>query len=183
MISARSTTAAAALATLAVVQFSLLANRLGTVSAEHVAIGDDLSGVRVGDDGGGGSLLGEFQLVLVFDPACAHSRQVAAKWGRFLQNPDKPAGILAIAAESPEAAARHAEVWGWQIPVATVGRVRPRTREHALVSRTPWVFALQDGRVVAQGHGDELADVVAALSPVADTLPAARPQLATANLP
>lgn len=183
MISARSTNAAAALATLAAVQFSLLANRLETGSTGHLAVGDDLSGVRVGGEDGRGSLLGEFQLVLVFDPECAHSRQAAPMWEALLQDPDRPGGIVAVAPGSLEAAVRHAEVHGWQVTVATVDRFRPGSREHALVSRTPWVFALQDGRVVAQGHGDELAEVVAALSPARGTPRAVRPQLATVHLP
>ena len=129
------------------------------------------------------SLLSEFQLVLVFDPECAHSRQAAAQWGALLQDPDRPGGIVAVAPGSFEAAARHAAAQGWQVTVATVDRFRPGSREHALISRTPWVFALQDGRVVAQGHGDELAEVVAALSPATGTPGAARPQLATVYLP
>lgn len=183
MISARSTRAAAALATLAAVQFSLLANRLENAGAGHVAVGDDLAGVRVGGDDGRDSLLGKFQLVLVFDPECAHSREVAPQWGELLRDPDRPGGIVAVAPGSLAAAARHAEAHGWQVTVATVDRYRPGSREHALVSRTPWVFALLDGRVVAQGHGDELAEVVAALSPATDTPRATRPQLATVHLP
>lgn len=183
MISARSTTTAAALAALAAIQFSLLADRLGTASAGHVAIGDDLSGVRVADDGGASRPLGEFQLVLVFDPGCAHSRQVAPQWGRFLRNPDRPAEVLAVAHGPLDTAARHAEAHGWRVPVATTGRFGPGSRERALVSRTPWVLALRDGRVVAQGHGDELAEVVAALSPAPAAPPGARPRFATAYQP
>lgn len=183
MISDRSTTIAAALATLAAVQFSLLADGLGTGSARHVTIGDDLSGVRVADEGGEGSLLSEFQLVLVFDPACAHSRQVAARWRAFLQDPDRPPGILALAPGSPEAAARHAEAHHWRVPVGTMGRFRLGSREHVLLSRTPWVIALRDGRVIAQGHGDELPEVVAALSSATGAPRDVRPRLATANLP
>lgn len=171
------------LATLAAVQFSLLVKGLETGSAGHVAVGDDLADVRLGNDDGRGSLLGEFQLVLVFDPECAHSREVAPKWRGLLQDPDRPGGIVAVAPGSLEAAARHAEAHGWQVTVATVDRFRPGSREHALVSRTPWVFALRNGRVVAQGHGDELAEVVAALSPARGTPRAARPQLATVHLP
>lgn len=183
MISSRSTTAGAALAILAGVQFSLLADRLGPGSAGHVAIGDDLSGIRVGADGGGSSPLGKFQLVLVFDPECAHSRQVAPQWGRFLRDPDRPTGVLAVAPGPLEAAARHAEAHGWQVPVATMGRFGLGSREHKLVSRTPWVFALRDGRVVAQGHGYELAEVVAALPPANDTPRGAKPRLASAYHP
>lgn len=183
MIAARSTRTAAALAALAAVQFSLLADRLETGSAGHVAVGDDLAGVRVGGGDGRDRLLGEFQLVLVFDPECAHSRQVAPEWGKLLQDPARPGGIVAVAPGSHEAAALHAEAHGWQVTVATVDRYRPGSREHALLSRTPWVFALQDGRVVAQGHGDELAEVVTALSPARGTPRAVRPQLATVHLP
>lgn len=183
MISSRSTRTAAALTALAAVQFSLLADRLETGSAGHVAVGDDLSSVRVAGDHGPGSLLGEFQLVLVFDPECAHSRQAAPKWRALLQDPDRPGGIVAVTPGPFEAAARHAAAHGWQVTVATVDGYRPGSREHALVSRTPWVFALQDGRVVAQGHADELAEFVAALSPATGTPGAARPQLAMAPLP
>jgi len=186
LISAKRNTTAAALTTLAVIQFSLLANRLETGSAERIAIGDDLSDVRVGQDYGSGGLLNEYQLVLVFDPECVHSRGVAWQWERFLRepdNPDRPARILAVAPGSLEAAARHADANGWEVPVATIDRPRPGSRERALVSRTPWVLALRDGRVVAEGPGHELAEVVAALSPAIGAARGARPQLAAPYLP
>ncbi len=193
-------TITAALTALAALQFSLLAGRLGTGSAGHVAMGDDLSGVQVRDSGGRSHPLGKYQLVLAFDPECAHSRQVALQWGRFLRDPGRPAGVLAVAPGPLEAAAGHAEAHGWRVPVATMDRFGLGSREHALVSRTPWVFALRDGRVVALGHGDELADVVAALPPAAvppatdvllaadappaaDTPPAARPRVTTEDRP
>ncbi|MDE2806657.1 MAG: hypothetical protein OXN18_16060 [Gemmatimonadota bacterium] len=183
MTSAKGNTAATVLATLAVVQLSLLADGPETGKAGFVAIGDDLSGVRVGDGGEASSPLIDFQLVLVFDPECAHSRRVAPKWAGFLKDADRPGSVVAVAPGSLAAAARHAEAYGWQVPVATPDRFRPGSRDHALVSRTPWVFALQDGRVVAQGHGDELTEVVAALSSSTGASRAARPRLATANLP
>ena len=174
-----SATVLAALMILAVVQSLALADRLTIDRAGYISTGDDLSTLRVGDDAARRLPLDGPLLLLVFDPACAHSRPLASGWIRLLHEAAMPAQILAVAPGSFEAAARFVRTHGWQVPLATVERPRPGSREHALVSRTPWVFAVHDGRVVAHGHGDDLAEVAAALPPRPVTSSGARARFAT----
>lgn len=163
--------ALAALAILAAVQFLILADRLTPDDTGHISIGDDLSALQVGDAAGRRLPLDGPLLLLVFDPECAHSRALASTWARLLHDAAMPAHILAVAPGSFDTAARYLKTHGWRVPLATLDRARPGSREHALISRTPWVFALRDGRVVAHGHGDDLAEVAAALPDVATALP------------
>lgn len=156
-------TALAALTVLAAIQCLALAGRLAVDDAGYIATGDDLGALQIGDDAAGHPPLDGSLLLLVFDPACAHSQALASRWTRLLRESAMPARILAVAPGSFEAAARHVRTHGWRVPLVTMERPRPGSREHALVSRTPWVFALRDGRVVAHGHGDDLAEVAAAL--------------------
>ena len=176
-------TALAALLILAAAQSLALAGRLAIGDGGYISTGDDLAALQVRDDAEGNPPLDGSLLLLVFDPACAHSRAIASRWTRLLQSAAVPARILAVAPGPFEAAARHVRTHGWQVPLATMERPRPGSREHALVSRTPWVFALRDGRVVAQGHGDDLAGVAAALPPRPTTLSGARARLATVPEP
>ena len=173
-----SATGLAALMILAAVQSLALADRLAIDHAGYISTGDDLSTLQVGDDAAGRLRLDGTLLLLVFDPACAHSRALASRWTRLLHETAMPAHILAVAPGSFEAAARYVRTHGWRVPLATMERPRPGSREHALVSRTPWVFALHDGRVVAHGHGDDLAQVAAALPPRPATSSGARARLA-----
>lgn len=171
--------ALAALMTLTAIQSLALADRLAIDDAGYISTGDDLSALLVGDNAGSLLPLDGSLLLLVFDPACAHSRAIASRWARLLREAATPARTLAVAAGPFEAAARYAMTHGWEIPVATLDQPRPGSREHALISRTPWVFALRDGRVVAHGHGDDLAEVAAALPPLPAASGGARPRLAT----
>lgn len=173
-----SATALTALTILAAVQSLMLAERLATDDVGYVSTGDDLSVLRVGDDAGRRLPLDGSLLLLVFDPECAHSRAIASRWGRFLHEAAMPARILAVAPGPFEAAARYVKVHGWRVPLATLDRSRPGSREHALTSRTPWVFALRDGRVVAHGHGDDLARVAAAFAAPGTTSSGAPARLA-----
>lgn len=172
-------TALAALTILAAVQSLALAGRLAIDDAGYISTGDDLSTLQIGDDAARRPPLDGSVLLLVFDPACAHSRALAARWTRLLHEAVLPARILAVAPGSFEAAAQYAGKHGWQVSLATMERPRPGSREHALVSRTPWVFALRDGRVVAHGHGEDLAEVAATLRPRPATSSGARARLAT----
>ena len=178
-----SATALAALMILAAVQSLALADRLAIDHVGYISTGDDLSTLQVGDDAAGRLPLDGTLLLLVFDPACAHSRALASRWTRLLHETAMPAQILAVAPGSFEAAARYVRTHGWRVPLATMERPRPGSREHALVGRTPWVFALRDGRVVAHGHGDDLAEVAAALPLRPATSSGARARLATVQEP
>lgn len=186
MSSAKGRVSAAALTALiilAAVQTLALSGRLAIDDAGYISTGDDLSALQIDHDAVRRLPLDGSLLLLVFDPACAHSQALASRWTRLLHEAAMPARILAVAPGSFEAAARHVRTHGWRVPLATMEQPRPGSREHALVSRTPWVFALRDGHVVAHGHGDDLADVAAALGPHPATSSGTRALLATVPEP
>ena len=128
----------------------------------------DLSAVRVrGADGAEHALVavGEPVLVLLFDPDCTHSRRIAPEWRAWLDGAHWPARVVALSAAPASVAAAHAVSNGWSVPVVTVKADDPRSWEHALTSRTPWVFALDStGRILAQAHGSRLSEVAAVLA-------------------
>ncbi|MCY4399953.1 MAG: hypothetical protein OXE96_11520 [Gemmatimonadetes bacterium] len=158
---------AIALAALAVIQFAFLSRPPDSNRKGHVAVGDDLSGVLVrGADPIPRTLAGNGAvLVLVFDPECEHSRRVAAKWRAWLQSPGAPLNVVALAPGPFSRARDHAEDHGWTLPVLTVADGLPGSREHALISRTPWIFALDaSGRVTADGHGSDLSAIAATVT-------------------
>ncbi len=103
-------------------------------------------------------------LVLVFDPECEHSQRVAPEWRSWFQSAGEPSHVVALAAGSFPEANQHADAHGWTFPVVSVIGDFPGSREHALVSRTPWIFALDgSGQVTAQVHGSELSAIIATL--------------------
>ena len=157
---------AIALAALAVIQFAFLGRPPDTDREGYVAVGDDLSGVRVrGADGVPRPLAGQDPvLVLVFDPECEHSQRVAPEWRSWLQSATAPPHVVALAPGPFSRAREYAESSGWTLPVVTIAEGLPGSREHALISRTPWIFALDgSGRVTAQGHGSDVSAIAATL--------------------
>ena len=157
---------AIALAALAIIQFAFLSRPPGADREGYVVVGDDLSGVLVrGADGTPRPLAGQDPLlVLVFDPECEHSQRAAPEWRSWFQSAGEPSHVVALARGSFGEAKKHADANRWTFPVVTVIGDSPGTREHALVSRTPWIFALDGrGRVTAQEHGSELSGVTATL--------------------
>ena len=161
----KTTAPAIGLVILAIAQLAALGNRLAP--APVVAVGDDLSAIRVsGADGTELPLVtGEAVLVLVFDPECVHSQRIAPEWRALLGDAREPANALAVSPGTHSSAREHAEASEWTFPVVTIDAGTLGSRAHALVSRTPWVFALDgDGRVLAEGHGSELPEVAKALT-------------------
>ena len=157
---------AIALAALAIIQIAFLGRPPDADREGYVVVGDDLSSVRVrGADGTSRPLAGQGPvLVLVFDPECEHSQRVAPEWRSWFQSAGEPSHVVALAAGSFPEANQHADAHGWTFPVVSVIGDFPGSREHALVSRTPWIFALDgSGQVTAQVHGGELSAIIATL--------------------
>ena len=155
------------LVALATAQLAVLGYRAGASPATGIGVGEDLSGVRVGGaDGMERALVTEApMLLLVFDPECAHSRRISPEWRAWLLEAGGPANVLALSAGSVTDAATFAQANGWPVRVATINPGARGSREHALTSRTPWVFAVdRSGRVLAEGHGARLPEVAAALA-------------------
>jgi len=66
-----------------------------------------------------------------------------------------------MSASLPESAEAFARLHGWEAEVVMLppGNLVPQVR--ALTRRTPWVFVLDEGgRVVAEGHGARIAELV-----------------------
>ena len=118
--------------------------------------GHDLSDLSLRESHGALQELdaGQPTLLLVFDPDCVHSRDAAPLWSSWLEgNAHKGHRIIAIF-RSP-LAPDYVREREWPVPVTST-----ETVDHAITRRTPWVFAVNgQGRVVADGHGRNLAEV------------------------
>ena len=158
---------AIALAALAVIQFAFLGRPPDTDREGYVAVGDDLSGVRVrGADGFPRPLAAQDAvLVLVFDPECEHSQRVAPEWRSWLQSATAPPHVVALA---PGPSSRAREYAGEQRvdPAGRDDRRRPPRKPGTRADQPygPWIFALDgSGRVTAQGHGSDVSAIAATL--------------------
>lgn len=164
--------AVAALVGLAVVQVGILAFARGGAfaNAPQVESGFSFAGVETVDARGDAFPLVSDgpTLVLVFHSECAHCQAVADDWAVWLQEPRGSFDVVAVTRESAEVAEAYAETHGWTVE-AKSAVLRGGGTALSLTGRTPWVFGLNaSGRVVASGHGDQLASV-------ADLLEAASP--------
>ena len=161
----------AVLALLAATQAAVIGKRLLDDHGRHdeIEVGDDLSEVslRRAD----GSLVGlgggRTTLLLVYDPDCAHSDRVAARWREWLERGGYGAiQVFALHVGSRSLAEAYSVRQRWPIEVVSVGSGIDGSGARALTRRTPWVFAIdEDGLVVASGHGRKLTQVARALIP------------------
>ena len=155
----------ATLALLAVAQAAVLGNRVlgGGGPEDEITVGDDLSAVSLlrADGSPAGLADGRGTLLLVFDPDCPHSREVAAMWRDWLSVGDPGRGrVLALSPAAPASANGYAREQRWRVEVVSIAGATDGNGVHALTRRAPWVFALDgDGRVLASGHGRKLAEV------------------------
>lgn len=131
-----------------------------------VTAGQDLGSVVVRQTDGSPQELGMAgpALLLVFDPECAHSRQIAPLWSEWLKTTAIDHRVLAVARGTVSEAVAYARASGWPVQVVAVDLATGLEQSRALVSRTPWVFAIDDeGRVLDEGHGSRLEDVAEVL--------------------
>ena len=159
--------AIAGLAILAVLQalaFAYVEARTNGPSP-FVTRGHDLSGLSLRDSHGALQELGAGQpaLLLVFDPDCAHSRRVAPLWSEWLEGNVREGYRILTVSPSPSATDYFRER-RWPVIVTSTEPVG-----HAITKRTPWVFAVDgQGRVMADGHGQQLAEVAQKLRSAGD---------------
>ena len=164
----------ALLAVLAVGQVVTLERRTveRDMLAPRITVGHDVSDLVVTDsDGGTIELSGPYEtLLLVFDPQCPHSAQVADTWASWLLGQDSGRyRTYAVSSGPLPAAVRYAQGMRWNV---RVGAVDASSGEHPLTRRTPWAFAIGgDGRVVAEGHGSRLAEVARAIGGLSERRP------------
>ena len=159
------------LTVLAIGQLVALAHgtRQPEILTPAVAVGDDLSSVVIKDSGGETIELaaGYETLLLVFDPDCPHTTRVAESWKLWLEQAESEVyRTIAVSSGAVPTAMRYARDMHWKVRVGAVERAADGQGEHALMNRTPWVFAVRrDGTVVAEGHGIRLAEVAQAIQP------------------
>lgn len=130
-----------------------------------VTRGHDLSDLSLRDSHGGlqGFGTGQPALLLVFDPDCAHSRRVAPLWTDWLEGRVHK-GYQVIAISTGPAATDYVRERQWPVIVTSTEPVG-----HAITKRSPWVFAVDgEGRVVADGHGQNLPEVAQDLRSAGD---------------
>jgi thiol-disulfide isomerase/thioredoxin len=131
-------------------------------SSRWVMEGDRIADLEVTDaeDRVGPLAASRPTLVLVFHSECAHCLRVAPTWAAWLDEHRGELAVVAVSSESYEKASAYAAEHGWGVPVRTVVESSFGTRGHALTSRTPWIFALEEsGVVISGGHGDLIADL------------------------
>lgn len=157
------------LTVLAIAQLIALGHRdpWAEIPASAVAVGDDLSSLVIKDSGGETIDLAEGieTLLLVFDPECPHTTRVAEDWASWLAQEEAEAyRTIAVSSGALSTAMGYARAKHWHVRVGGVETDGDGKGEHALMNRTPWVFAVRyDGTVVAEGHGIRLAEVAKAL--------------------
>lgn len=156
------------LTVLAIAQLVLIGTRgraLGS-EPEFLTGGDDVSIVSFGLDDGTVVRLGEGRrtLLMVFDPGCPHTAQVAPLWREWLASVD--AGnvrLLAVAPGLPGPAAAYAREMGWRVQVANLEGLDDDTIR-TIAGRVPWAIAIdEEGVVVSEDHGSKLAEVARSL--------------------
>lgn len=130
-----------------------------------VTVGQDLGPAVVRQTNGPPEELGTIgpALLLVFDPECAHSRRIAPVWSDWLKATAIHHRVLAVSRGTVSEAAAYARASDWPVQVVAVDLANGLEESRALVSRTPWVFAIDDqGRVLDEGHGSRLEEVAEA---------------------
>lgn len=99
----------------------------------------------------------QWTVVLSFRSDCAPSRLAAPLWRQWLTSP-KPLRVVAVTRDSLPTALAYRGREGWPVQLLSVHGARRGSREHSLVTRTPWLFLIDpDGVVRYQGHGSTLA--------------------------
>jgi len=108
-------------------------------------------------------------VLLVFDPECGPCGTVAPVWARWIQDWGDRSPVLALSASLPESAVAFARLHGWEAQVVTLPPDEMPPRVRALTRRTPWIFVLDEwGRVVVEGHGARIDELVPTESPGAE---------------
>ncbi len=138
-----------------------------SLSGQTITVGDDLSSIAINHEGNTVSTLGTRggTLLLVFDPNCAHSRRIASEWSSWLiANQSENLALLAVSPGSLSETISYARMMNWSVEVGSVDPDHLGENQYrVLTRRTPWVFAVDGGHVVAEGHGARIHEVAQAL--------------------
>jgi len=142
--------------------------------ASAIVIGDTLPALAGSLEGGIPTTMrlatdaGTVTVLYVFHPSCAHCHAVAPKWAdHFTADNDEEPVLrrVAVTNDVVDSGVAYAERFGWEIDVLSVQGMEPGSREHSLLSRTPWVFVFDSiGVLRYQGHGSRLDQMMQAIS-------------------
>jgi peroxiredoxin len=102
---------------------------------------------------------GKWTVLMAFRSTCAWCDSVAPQWSAWLAKPSS-ACVLGITSDSPDSAAAYRDGKRWSLELVPAPKQEPGTVESSLLSRTPWVYVLDDRGVVRyHGHGSNLPKV------------------------
>lgn len=103
---------------------------------------------------------GGVTVLYAFDSRCAFCDDVAPAWRRhFATTAYGTSGVrrIALTRDHGASAARYARRFGWQVDLLSVHGLAENSREHSLVSKTPWVFVFDSNGVLRfHDHGAEI---------------------------
>lgn len=134
-----------------------------TVTSLNGYLNDDIPATvpLVGDPG-------TVTVLYAFHSECAFCDDVGSAWAsHFAVVPEPGSGVrrMALTRDLPGPAAAYAEHFGWQVDLLSVSQLAETSREHFLVSRTPWVFVFDsDGVLRFHDHGAELERIERAVA-------------------
>lgn len=111
---------------------------------------------------------GAVTVLYVFHPSCVHCHAVAPMWADHFSADNQPVvRRVAVTNDVVESGVAYAERFGWEVEVLSVQDMKPGSREHSLLSRTPWVFVFDSVGVLRyQGHGSRLDQMMRAISTI-----------------
>ena len=124
--------------------------------------GDDLSSLTAATSAGQSVSLatGDTVIVLVFDPHCGHSLEVAPVWRDWISAHEASYRLIGISSGDLTEAEAFARDQAWEMEIGTVSALNG-SLGHALTVRTPWAFILDEaGQVVAEGIGSRIGELL-----------------------
>ena len=134
-----------------------------TVASLSGYLNDDVPAV-VSLDGDPGTVT----VLYAFHSECAFCDDVGPAWAsHFAAVPEPGSGVrrIALTRDPPGPAAAYAEHFRWRVDLLSVSQLAETSREHSLVSRTPWVFVFDsEGVLRFHDHGAELERIERAVA-------------------
>jgi peroxiredoxin len=129
-----------------------------------IAVGDTIRAFNVAGPPGTAPVpltgpAGKWTVLLAFRSTCVWCDSVAPRWTAWLGKPH-PARVLGITSDTPDSAAAYRDAKRWRLELVSAPGQKPGSVESSLLSRTPWVYVLDENGVVRyHGHGNNLPQV------------------------
>ena len=117
-------------------------------------------------------LSGEPTVLLIFHSRCVHCAEVASLWRSWLQDYGPDWQVLAVSSEPLDSAQTYVEHQGWEVEVGVVEAGSSGGPADVLTGRAPWVFVANGaGVILAEGHGNTIAELTAGVRVRRDEVP------------